>query len=66
MAQYNFVCNDCNQVFEIAASFSTISFVKCCCPNCHSDNIQRKYNPFSFILKGKGFYKTDNEKAKKE
>ena len=58
--QYVFQCKKCGTIFEISASFSTILNIKTSCPNCHSSKVERKYLPLGFILKGKGFYKTEN------
>ena len=58
--QYVFKCRDCEKEFEIVASFSTIMGLTTNCPVCKSKNIKRIYTPLNFILRDKGFYKTDS------
>jgi putative FmdB family regulatory protein len=53
-----FKCKDCHQEFEISANIT--DFVKTNCPSCKGNNVIRKYSSIPFILKGLGFYKTDN------
>ena len=58
--KYGFECNDCGLVFDVESSLSEISGLTPVCPECQSSNVIRKYG-LTFILKGDGFYKTDNE-----
>ena len=63
---YLFKCKKCKTKFEISASFSTITTLHPFCPVCKSDQVVRKYSPIPFVLRGKGFYKTDNGEKKDE
>ena len=64
--QYNFRCDNCRSEFDVVASMTDIQCIKVFCPKCYSNNVHRKYGLFSFILRGKGFYKTDNQKVNEE
>lgn len=57
---YDYKCDECGVEFEIIASFETALTIEVGCPNCYSKKVKRLYKPFNFILKGKGFYKTEN------
>ena len=59
---YLFECKKCRTKFEISASFSTIINLHPNCPVCKSNQVIRKYSPIPFVLRSKGFYKTDNGK----
>lgn len=54
---YVFKCNDCGSVFE--SNYNT----EVECLNCQSLKTKRIYSPPSIVFKGKGFYKTDNERS---
>ncbi len=58
--KYSFECKDCGLVFDVESNLSEISGLTPVCPGCQSLNVKRKYE-ITFILKGNGFYKTDNE-----
>jgi predicted nucleic acid-binding Zn ribbon protein len=45
---YEYRCLDCRDDIE--------------CPVCQSKNIQRVYSTPNIIFRGKGFFKTDNQK----
>jgi len=57
---YLFQCQNCQTIFEISASFSTVITLHPNCPECKSNNTKRKYLAPQIVYKGKGFYKTDN------
>jgi putative FmdB family regulatory protein len=59
---YDFICKNCGKKFEVAISYKQLQILNLNCPNCKSKNISRKYSPFSFILKGKGWGKDNSEK----
>jgi len=58
---YIYQCKKCNREFEIVADFSTILSIKKECPHCGSKKVGRKFVPINFILKGKDFYKNNQE-----
>jgi putative FmdB family regulatory protein len=66
MPYYEFQCENCKNKFDVATSMTNIQCIKVYCPDCHSNNVHRKYGLFAFILKGNGFYKTDNREDDKE
>ncbi|WAM33263.1 FmdB family zinc ribbon protein [Caldicellulosiruptor morganii] len=46
---YTFICNKCEEVFEINASISEISNgLKVICPKCSSDDVRRDYSRINF------------------
>ena len=59
--EYKYVCHDCNYKFSICVPMSNkspdwdIACPKCC----RKGQVKRVWDKFSFILKAKGFYKTD-------
>jgi len=54
--RYQFKCNDCNTIFEITSSPTTIVGLKVFCPECSSDDVIRKYFSTAVIYKADGFY----------
>lgn len=63
---YNFVCLDCEKVFEIHSSPFSIQKENVNCPDCNKNNIRRKYNANPIHYKGRGFTKKvkgDEEKS---
>lgn len=69
MPLYEYVCNKCNERFELMKSFNDVAPVKC--PKCGTE-AKKLISTTSFQLKGTGWYKTDYQKpacgccAKKE
>ena len=61
MATYNYVCVQCNKKFSISIPMTNKPADKdLWCPTCHvAGTAKRIYDKFSFVLKAKGFYKTD-------
>jgi len=42
---YSFICNDCDNTFEIRASISEMSKgLRIICPHCNSNNVRRDYS----------------------
>ena len=62
MPTYEFVCQECTTVFSISGKYEAV-IGRHTCPNCGSDDVQRKYSGVPSIFKSKGFYKTDNKKV---
>ena len=58
---YVYQCKKCKRNFEIVADFTTILLLKKKCPHCGSKKVGRKFVPINFILKGKDFYKNNQE-----
>ena len=57
--RYNYKCENCQYEFEIVLPIDCLATTKIHCPNCYSDDVKKKYNLFTLIFKGDGFYKTD-------
>lgn len=63
MPIYEYVCSECNKIFEVSGTFEALVHFKPQCPDCMSKNVKKKISSVFFILKGKGFYKTDSNGA---
>jgi putative FmdB family regulatory protein len=59
MAIYLYKCLKCGNIIEVRHKMSEKPEIKC--PTCN-ELMEKKISKFNFILKGKGFYKTDNQK----
>lgn len=47
MPAYEYVCRDCNKEFTVFLSISEYEVItKIKCPQCDSDNVQRKFTGF--------------------
>ena len=64
--KYDYICTDCKETFEISAPIEVYISSKFKCPHCGSENTKRKYTPIGMILRGMGFYSTDNRKDNKD
>jgi putative FmdB family regulatory protein len=60
MPEYLYKCTSCDTEFTITKSMTEI--ITTYCPKCKTKKVQRIYKPTPFHLKGKGFYKNDNQK----
>ncbi|AZT89896.1 zinc ribbon domain-containing protein [Caldicellulosiruptor changbaiensis] len=46
---YTYICNSCEEVFEVKASISEISNgLKVSCPKCASEDVRRDYSRINF------------------
>jgi putative FmdB family regulatory protein len=61
MPLYEYECNGCGVRFERLQSINDEPIKKC--PEC-GEEVRRLIQPVGIIFKGKGFYVTDNRKAK--
>jgi putative FmdB family regulatory protein len=62
MATYEYVCTSCAQRTEARQSFSDPPLE--ICPNCGGE-LKRVFHPVGIVLKGSGFYSTDNRSSRK-
>ena len=66
MPTYDYICNDCNEMYEYFQSMSDIPLTKC--PECKKNSLRRIISGGTgLIFKGSGYYLTDykNKKNKK-
>src|SRR5437588_4491930 len=61
MPTYEYVCRDCGQHVEVFQQFSDEPLTVC--PNC-GGVLRKVFHPAGILLKGSGFYKTDNRPKK--
>lgn len=61
MPTYEYRCNDCGEHLEVVQSFSDDPLTKC--PGCKG-KLRKLFSPVGIVLKGSGFYKTDNRTGK--
>jgi putative FmdB family regulatory protein len=61
MPLYEYECNSCGVRFERLQSINDDPVKEC--PEC-GEEVRRLIHPVGIIFKGKGFYVTDNRKAK--
>jgi putative FmdB family regulatory protein len=61
MPTYEYRCNSCGEHLEVVQSFSDKPLTKC--PSC-SGELRKVFSPVGIVLKGSGFYKTDNRSGK--
>lgn len=57
MPTYEYSCTECGEHLEVVQSFRDDPLVEC--PNCHG-LLRKVFSPVGIVLKGSGFYKTDN------
>ena len=62
MPTYEFVCKSCAQHVEVVQSISAEPLTVC--PSC-GGQLRKVFHPAGILLKGSGFYKTDNRPKKK-
>ena len=60
--RYQYQCKKCSSEFEISASMSDIILMTVYCPNCNSNEVNKKFSSPEIIYKSSGFYSTDNKK----
>lgn len=59
---YDFVCQKCDNEFEMIVSFSAKTMPAC--PNCDADQVERKMGLPAIHFKGSGWYINDSKKSK--
>ena len=65
MPTYDYICNDCNEMYEYFQSMSDDPLTEC--PECNKDSLRRVVSGGTgLIFKGSGFYLTDYKDAPKE
>src|SRR2546421_11334717 len=62
MPTYEYACKSCGQHVDIVQSISDEPLTVC--PNC-GGQLRKVFHPAGILLKGSGFYKTDNRPKKK-
>ena len=62
MPTYEYVCTDCGHDLEAVQSFSDAPLTTC--PQC-GGTLRKVFSSVGFVLKGSGFYKTDNRRPSK-
>ena len=62
MPTYEYRCTACDERLEVVQSFSDDPLTKC--PNCNKKALRKVFSPVGIVLKGSGFYKTDNRSGK--
>ncbi|HVW33728.1 MAG TPA: FmdB family zinc ribbon protein [Acidimicrobiia bacterium] len=62
MPTYEYRCTACEEHLEVVQSFSDDPLTKC--PNCGKKALRKVFSPVGIVLKGSGFYKTDNRSGK--
>ena len=63
MPIYEYKCNDCGTVFEEIQKFSDAPIKVC--KSCSGKHVVKLISQSSFVLKGTGWYATDNAKKDK-
>lgn len=58
MPTYTYVCGKCGHGLEVVQSMTEAP--KRRCPECKAMKLRRTFHPVGIVLKGSGFYKTDN------
>lgn len=66
MPIYDYKCNECDTVFSITGSFSSLLGCKPSCPCCHTENVKKMIGKVGIVYKGKDFYTTENRKKEEE
>ncbi len=62
MPTYDYRCQDCGNRFEVVQSFSDAPLTVC---NMCGGRFRRVFHPVGIVLKGSGFYSTDNRPQKR-
>jgi len=62
MPTYEYACTECKRHFEAVQSFSEAPLETC---EVCGGNLRRVFHPVGIVLKGSGFYSTDNRGGKK-
>ena len=61
MPTYEYACSECKRHFEVVQSFSDAPLTTC--EEC-GGSLKRVFHPVGIVLKGSGFYATDNRSGK--
>ena len=61
MPTYEYRCSSCGRTFEVVQSFSDAPLTTC---EVCSGELKRVFHPVGILLKGSGFYSTDNRSSK--
>lgn len=62
--RYSYKCSECQYEFEMVLPIDCLATTDIVCPVCCSNKVKKKYNLFTLVFKGDGFYKTDNKQDK--
>lgn len=62
MPTYEYVCTTCHRTTEVVQGFSDPPLTEC--PHC-GGRLKRVFHPVGIVLKGSGFYTTDNRSSRK-
>ncbi len=62
--EYEYCCKDCGENFSVSGRFDMLVSLRPECPKCKGANVVKKISAKGFILKGDGFYSTDNKLKK--
>ena len=63
MPTYDYICNDCNDMYEYFQSMSDDPLTEC--PECNKDSLRRVISGGTgLIFKGSGYYLTDYKNKK--
>ena len=60
MPTYEYACKECGEHVEVVQSFKDDPLTEC--PSCGGP-LRKVFAPVGIVLKGSGFYKTDNRKS---
>jgi putative FmdB family regulatory protein len=61
MPTYDYRCDECGDEFEVWQSITDDPLTEC--PRCEGP-VRKVMSPAGIVLKGSGFYKTDNRRAR--
>ncbi len=61
MPTYDYRCAACGRRLEAVQKFSDAPLTEC--PECHAQELRRVFGNVGVVLKGSGFYRTDNRKS---
>jgi putative FmdB family regulatory protein len=61
MPTYEYRCAACGRRLEAVQKFSDPALTEC--PECHAEELRRVFGNVGVVLKGSGFYRTDNRRS---
>lgn len=61
MPTYEYRCAACGRRLEAVQKFSDPPLTEC--PECHAEELRRVFGNVGVVLKGSGFYRTDNRRS---
>jgi putative FmdB family regulatory protein len=61
MPTYEYRCAACRRRLEAVQKFSDPPLTEC--PECHAEALRRVFGNVGVVLKGSGFYRTDNRRS---